>query len=401
MDVVAEGVVIVPAHWFANPWALLLLSVLPPLGLLGLLALRRRRRALSRLGNLIALQVLTARHGNRGVLRGLCVFAGLFVLIVGVAGPQWGRDYEQTVVSGRDLIVLLDLSRSMLAEDALPSRQERAKKALRELTYAFQRRGGHRLALVVFAARARIICPLTHDYDHFRLALAQQDAAAPSPDLRPRPAGPTSGTRIGAGLKMAVQAHRSGSSGPPGPGMILLLSDGDDPARDEEWRAGALLAQKNRLPVFSIGVGDPRPKEPVKIPLGDDFVRHNDVPVKTRLEEKPLKEIARLTDGTYVRAGTNVLDLATVFRDWIEPQALRSRSGEVIPSYVQRYPWFFGAALFLFGVAMLIGDRRREGRRQKTEGSDEGEKDQKAEGSLDETLLTAEPAAAWEEMAVS
>src|SRR5262249_28083970 len=107
--------------WFAQPWALWLLLLLPVLGLYVLRARRRRRRALSLLGNPVALQfLLVTRLGPRR-LRGTCVALGLLALIVGIAGPQWGRDWEWATAPGRDLVVLLDVSRSMLAEQ--PSRQ--------------------------------------------------------------------------------------------------------------------------------------------------------------------------------------------------------------------------------------------------------------------------------------
>jgi Ca-activated chloride channel family protein len=243
----------------------------------------------------------------------------------------------------------------MLAQDVLPSRLERAKEALRELTYVFQRRGGHRLALVIFAARARVVVPLTQDYDHFRLVLTHQTVAALPIELRPSPGGPTSGTRIGAGLKMAIRAAESGG---PGPKMILLLSDGDDPVKDEEWRQGALAAQKAKVPVVAVGFGDPEPRRPVHIPLGEDVLRHDGAPVQTRLEEKPLEQIARLTHGTYVRAGTSPLDLGRLFQDWMEQRALRTADAQALPTYRQRYAWFFGTALALLAASMVIGNPR-------------------------------------------
>src|SRR5207245_5910345 len=107
---------------------------------------------------------------------------------------QEGRDCQQSTAPRRDLVAVLDLSRSMLAEDLLPNRFERGKQALEELSYAIQQRGGHRLALVAFAAQAKLVCPLTHDYDHFRAVLAGLDAANLPADLRPKDADALSGT---------------------------------------------------------------------------------------------------------------------------------------------------------------------------------------------------------------
>src|SRR5262249_49202497 len=133
-------------------------------------------------------------------LRGICLSLGIGLLAIGIAGPQWGREWVQAA-AGRDVVVVLDMSRSMLAEQ--PSRFERAKTALDDLSWAVPRRGGHRLGLVVFAGGAKVICPLTHDYDHFREALAQLDAQEPPEELRPESS--RSGTRIGLGLTEAVR----------------------------------------------------------------------------------------------------------------------------------------------------------------------------------------------------
>jgi Ca-activated chloride channel family protein len=355
MDRLEKGVVKVLSPWFANPWAFWILAGLPLLAGLGLLAIRRQRRLRAQVGNEAAVGALIVRPSKKGVVRGLCVFAGLALLSLGIAGPQWGRDREQVISSGGDLVVLLDLSRSMLAQDVLPSRLEKAKLALADLSDRLQKRGGHRVALVVFAARAKTVCPLTRDYDHFRLAVVQQSVAGLPSELRPRAGGPTSGTRMGAGLRMAVKA--AGADG-EGPRMILMLSDGDDPARDEEWREGALGAEKRHLPVVVVGLGDPEPKVPIRIPLGNDFLQHAGQPVQTRLEEKPLEEIARLTHGTYLRAGSGSLDLGTVLRDWLEPRGASAQAADRLPAYRQRYPWFFGAAFAFFAAALVISNPR-------------------------------------------
>jgi len=140
----------------------------------------------------------------------------------------------------------------MLAQDVLPSRFERAKKALLELSEAFQARGGNRLALVGFAGRPKAYCPLTHDYDFFRTALAELDAASLPPELQPAAGQPGSGTRIGAALCAAVELQDSQATGYQD---IILLSDGDDPARDDEWRSGVLAAKAKGIGVYTIEIG--------------------------------------------------------------------------------------------------------------------------------------------------
>src|SRR5688500_19710345 len=111
--------------WFANPWAFWLFCLMPLLSVVGFFTLRRRRRALTRLGNLLTLEILISTRGWLRFVRACLVSLAMTLLVVGIAGPQWGRDWSQSVAPGRDLVIVLDLSRSMLAEQ--PSRLQRSK----------------------------------------------------------------------------------------------------------------------------------------------------------------------------------------------------------------------------------------------------------------------------------
>src|SRR5262249_31749081 len=170
---------------------------------------------------------LTRPGGWRGGAARLCLSLGLPLLLFGAAGPQWGRDWNQPVAPGRDVVAVLDLSRSMLAEPE--SRLQRAQAALLQLADTVQQRGGHRLGLVVFAGSPRAACPLPHASAHFREALRDLYLPTPAADLGP-------GTRIGAGLHAAIALHDPRYRGHQD---VLLLSDGDDPAGDEDWREAA------------------------------------------------------------------------------------------------------------------------------------------------------------------
>jgi Ca-activated chloride channel family protein len=332
---------------FAHPEALWLLALLPVLSGLGWWARRRRRRALFLLGLGPALPRLAGQRGQR-FLRGMCLGLGLPLVVLGIAGPQWGRE-EVPMAAGRDIVVVLDVSRSMLAEQ--PSRQERAIKALRDLCDTVQKRGGHRLGLVVFAARARVVCPLTHDYDHFRDAVSHQDAANLPPGLRPQSDGPGSGTRIGAALRRAVEIQDPSFAGGQD---ILFVSDGDDPARDGEWSKGAAAAARSHIPVYTVGVGDPDRSFP--IPAGTGFLRHGGDVVQTRLREGPLQEIARRTHGLYIPAQTKNLPLGQWFREVIEPRKTwRQTEEDLLPAYREHFAWFFTPALALLVAGLVIG----------------------------------------------
>src|SRR5436305_77519 len=160
---------------FSHPALLFALSALPVLSVLAVLAARRRQRSLIVMGGLVTGVVLARRRPSR--LRGLCLWLGLVCLAVGMAGPRWGRDWSQSAAPGRDVVVVVDLSRSMFAE--APSRARQAKEAALDLCEKLRLRGGHRVALVVFAGQPRVACPLTHDLDHFRDAVEMIDTDNP------------------------------------------------------------------------------------------------------------------------------------------------------------------------------------------------------------------------------
>jgi Ca-activated chloride channel family protein len=344
---------------FANPLALVLLALLPVLGAMAFLSARRRQRILARFGAAPALKGLASAWGWRQILRRLCLLVGLVLFIVAIAGPQWGLDWEQSAAPGRDLVVVLDLSRSMLAEDVLPNRVGRAKQALKELSYTVQQDGGHRLALVAFAARAQLVCPLTHDYDHFRAALAELDASKLPRDLRPTGPDAPSGTRIGAALSTAVEAQDPRFRGYRD---IILLSDGDDPARDEEWREGVEAAYQRGIPVHTVGVGNPNADSPIP-GRGGEPVRHHNQLVLTRLQEQPLRAIAEGTGGTYTPARTDVIPLGLLFRTCMESRATHDNGDDALPLYRQRYAWFLGSALLFLSLEMgfsWTGPRKEE-----------------------------------------
>lgn len=339
--------------YFANPWLLSLLGILPVLGLFALLGYRRRRRVLVRWSDNPTPWTAPAVVRRRRVFRSACFAVGLFLLATACAGPQWGQEEEPALASGRDVVVVLDLSRSMLAEDVLPNRLGRAKEALNELADTVQQQGGHRLALVAFAGQARVICPLTPDYDHFRWSLVNLEASDPLLTPKSVGGGPASGTRIGSALRQAVELHDPRY---PGRQDILLISDGDDPLRDDnEWQAGAAEARAHGISIYTVGIGNPESDSPIPDVVGQPL-RHENKEILTRLQEKLLQEIARQTGGVYTPARLDIPPMQELFRKCIQPGPSRNGGDDALPIYRQRYPWFFGAALGLLALTMGISD---------------------------------------------
>lgn len=351
----------VAAVRFARPELLWLLLLLPAFALLNRYAAGRRRRATADIGRPAAVAMLGTHpfRGRRWV--GLAYPLAWLALVLGLAGPRWGKSDETGVAVGRDLVVVVDLSRSMLAADMAADgmpRWKAARAALLDLMDAVSRRGGHRVAVVVFAAKPKLLCPLTTDYDHVRAKIEDIDGDFPPPEVKPG-ADPTitSGTRIGAGVIAGVSAHDPRFQGFQD---IILLSDGDDPATGErEWLRGAAAARKADIPVHAVGLGDPRAEVPIVVngallEMQPDENQPPDV-VRTKLREEPLTALASDTRGRYIPAQRDVPRLGEFFRTVIEPNPSRPVSDDAVPQRKERYAWFLGPALGLFLVGWIRG----------------------------------------------
>ena len=269
-----------------------LLLLVPALGALYAYGFRRRRQALAAfVERAIAPKVLPHAVDRSRWVRAALLLAGAVGLIVALMQPQWGRGAQEQPLVGRDLIVLLDVSQSMLAEDAQPSRLAQAKAAARSLVDAVQREGGHRLALLTFAGRTDVRSPLTRDYDLFlkRLEDASTDDVA-------RP-----GTSIGDALRQTLSASDALA---PGYTDVILLSDGEDHGRLPLEAAQMLAAQK--LSLYTIGFGDPdrAARIPVAAAGGDGgkagYLVHNGEEVETQMRRGLLAGLAETAGGVYL-----------------------------------------------------------------------------------------------------
>lgn len=340
---------------FARP-AVLWLLVLPVL----YAAVRRRlaRRDQIRLASVGRPGAIAALRTGVGTRPGLVRFALLLAWLAmtfAVAGPRWGRDEERGIAIGRDLIIVLDFSRSMLAEDLAdrkhPARWQAATAAARDLVDELRRRGGHRVSVIVFAARPAVVVPLTTDYDHVAFRLEELDATTPPAEIRPADDSAVSGTRIGAALAAAVAAHD-----PRFPGFqdIVLLTDGDDPANDGEWRTGATVARTAKIPVHAVGLGDPANESFIYqkgVPLESPDKNGVPLPVQTRLREDVVESIAKDTLGTYWPSRRDASDLRSLYDRAIAVDRTRELDDERLPQPRDRSGPFVIGALALLALA--------------------------------------------------
>lgn len=336
--------------WFASPVLLGTLLAIPAALAFFVFAHFRKKQMTARLSSPLLLRKSLLVRPRVRRWKAVCILIALALTAVACAGPQWGQDPDAQYRKGRDVIVVLDLSRSMFAEQ--PSRRELALWALRHLADAFEEHGGNRVALVAFAARAQLFFPLTQDADHLRHTLAQIEADD-SPSLKV--AEPISGTRIGAALKLAVDSCDPNRVHRP---VIVLLTDGDDPAEDDEWLEGVSAAVEKQIRVHVVGIGSPDKAE--TIPVGRDLLQFDGAIVRTKLNEKRLREIARRTDGVYLPAYRETLPLGTFVLHLLDADELRAEPTSVtLPVYQLRYAWFLLPAAFLFMLTMLLNEGLR------------------------------------------
>jgi len=272
----------------------------------------------------------------------LLVIAGVLLVILALARPQWGYEWQEQRARGVDVIFVIDTSKSMLTQDVPPSRLERAKLAIMDLV---EKMPGNRVGLVAFAGQAFLQCPLTLDYDAFRQSLEAIDTNTIA----------RGGTNIAAGLDEAASALESSGNHK----IIVLLSDGEDLEGDGVSTAKTLHDQG--VIIYTVGVGTPQ-GDIIPLPTKDgqvDFVRddHNQI-VKSHLDAATLTAIANATGGFYQPLGSTGEGLNQVYEAGIKTipeQQIASRE-QRLP--LERFQWPLAAGLLLLALELLIGTRR-------------------------------------------
>lgn len=332
---------------FAAPIYLVALAILLPLGTLTVWRQERRRQAeLQAFGDVAVLARASAlRDAQRGLLRaGLTLSAVAFSLIA-LARPQVGSRIAVLSGSGRDVVLVLDLSRSMKAEDVAPSRLEAAKQAARALAAALP---GDRIGLVVFSGAAFLDLAPTLDRSVLGLFL---DAASPE-DM------PDQGTDLGVGLAAAAAVLEPATAATSR--AVVLLSDGENLEGEPDSTLAGL--KRRRIPVFAVGVGtaagSPIPvREQGRPPryYRDESGRV----VVTRLNEPELHDLASGTGGGYVRwDGAASVRSVVAGMSVLAKRPIASRATEVL---TDRFQWPLAAALLGLVLESLLPERRRKG----------------------------------------
>jgi Ca-activated chloride channel family protein len=331
-----------------HPELLWLAAAAAVIGLLWALRAARRAKLLRRLIEPRALpRALSGHSPTRTAIRGSALTLGLLLISVALAEPQCGTSTELTKRTGIDVVVALDASRSMLAEDIRPSRLERAKLELSDL---LDRLKGDRVAIVVFAADAFVQCPLTTDYSAAKLFLHAIDVNSV----------PQQGTSLSQALLTSKQVLDDGGGVSRGR-AVVLLTDGED----HEAGIGEALDQLNSegIRVYPVGIGSTT-GEP--IPTFDDKGRFAGYKrdklgqtVMTRLNEDALREIATKTGGRYFHSTSGDVGVPAVYEE-LERLDKAEFESHLTVQYAERFRDFAMPGLFLLLIGAGLTDRRRK-----------------------------------------
>jgi len=328
---------------FANPEYLYLLLVIPAFAIIFWLARRGRRRAIRKFGNPELLAGLMPNVSNgRPVVKFWIWMLALAFMIVGIARPQFGSKLKTVKRKGIEIMIALDVSNSMLAQDIKPDRLDRAKRAIAKLT---DRLNQDKIGLIVFAGQAYIQLPITTDYASAKLFLNSVNTNMV----------PVQGTAIGAAINLAA---RSFSPNFEGNKTIIVITDGEN--HEDNPVAAAKAAYEKGITVNTIGMGLPEGAPiPVTLPNGEQGYRKDKQgnTIITKLDQKMLTEIANAGGGTYIRANNAQVGLNTLFDELNKLQKAEIES-RVYSDYEDQYGYFLIMALALILIDFLVLDRK-------------------------------------------
>lgn len=326
------------ADLFLRPsaWPLLLVSPVVAVGLW--FAARSRAAALTRVLGPRARRLAAGDGRSARLAGGVLLVVGLFAAGLAVMQPAWGEGESRAQQRGVDVLVCLDVSRSMLARDQAPSRLLAAQRAIAELA---ERARGDRLGLVVFAGESRLSVPLTRDVDTFTTMARLQDPLSVA----------RGGTDLGAALDTAATAL-AGASGDHE--VILLLTDGEDNEGDG-LRAAERCARRG-ITVHAVGFGSRRGgKIPVQGDGGEVFLRDGSgEEVVTAADAVALARIADATGGTFISSVDTPRALVDLYDDEIVPMARKAFGERERQERENRFQWPLGVALACFVLSLFV-----------------------------------------------
>jgi Ca-activated chloride channel homolog len=329
---------------FANPQILPLLLIVPALAVYFLFAFRKKKKLLLTFAENALLEKISSANPARQKIKTTLLVLALFFMTISLARPQFGSKLVEVKQKASDIVIAVDVSKSMLAEDIKPSRLDKAKSLLSML---INQLGGNRVGIIAFAGVAFWQCPLTLDIAGANLFLEIMDT-----NLIPLP-----GTSIGGAIRLGVKGL---STSAPGTKAIVLLTDGED--HDSDPLGAAALAQSQGIKIFTIGFGNPA-GEP--IPLKDESGKFSGYKknkkgevVMSKMDEALLTKVALETGGEYFRAEGGNIDI-TLLLDKLGGLEKKQTSSRLNRQLEDRYQYFLFLGLLLLLIEYFIPETKR------------------------------------------
>jgi len=287
--------------------------------------------------------ILQGVSGGRRWTKALLIGLAFSFLILTLAEPKWGFQIQEVKRRGVDLVIALDLSNSMLAQDVKPSRLQRAKLEIESLLKVIK---GDRVGLVAFAGVAFLQCPLTLDYATVRLFLDDLNVASL----------PRAGTDLGQALRKSVEAFE-GQEG--GERIVFLMTDGEDHGRSLEEALSE--AKKKGIVLYPVGLGRPEGSPIPIVEEGEErrYLRDREGEiVLSKADGTVLERIAAATGGKAGQIGSGTFSLRDLYQREIVPREKRELDTQQTKNYFHRFQWPLAAAIFFLYLEGVLSERK-------------------------------------------
>ncbi len=323
---------------FAQAQYLFLILLIPLFFIAYALMRHLRKKRLKKLGDReLVSGLMPSVSSSKGWVRITLFSLAFFFFAIGLSRPQIGAKLKERKIKGVEIMIALDVSNSMLAEDFSPNRLERAKLAISSLVDKLR---DDRIGLVVFAGTSFVQLPVTTDYASAKMFLNSINTESV----------PVQGTALGEAMMTCIRSFSAQSERSR---AVIIITDGEN--HEDDPVAVAKQAAEIGIKVYTIGVGSPEGKP---IPYNGELLKDKDGNiVVSKLDEKTLRDIASAGNGAYVRAGMSEFGLNPIVDD-IKKMDEEMFNSVVFEEFDEQYMYFFAIALVLLVIEMLVGERK-------------------------------------------
>jgi len=324
---------------FAQIEYLLIILIIPFLFLFYFISIRNRRKRLDKFGEREIIESLMPQVSkSRGWVKLSILSLAIFFFAIGLARPQLGAKLKEVETKGVEVMIALDVSNSMLAEDYSPNRLERAKLAISRLLDKLKE---DRIGLIVFAGQAYVQLPITTDYVSAKIFLNNISTESV----------PVQGTALAEAINASIKSFSMESKNSR---AIILITDGEN--HEDDPVSAAKTAIDLGVQVYTLGIGTDAGK-PIPMQDGELLKDKDGNIVVTKLDEKTLVQVAEAGGGVYIRAGNSDFGLDAIV-DKIHNMDKQNYKSVVFEDFDEQYMYFFGIALFFLLLDFIIVNRK-------------------------------------------